>query len=146
MADWRWWTIEHTADLAIEVEAPSLERLFEGSAHGLTGVLVGAEAGSDGGAPGRQAEWRELVLEAPDREALLVDWLRELLYIQMSEGLLVTAVEIGELAEDRLTARAGLARPAAETPVERELKGVTYHDLAIGRRRDGWFARIVFDL
>ncbi|NIU63554.1 MAG: archease, partial [Pseudomonas stutzeri] len=39
------------------------------------------------------------MLEAPDREALLVDWLRELLYIQMSEGLLVTAVEIGELAE-----------------------------------------------
>ena len=37
----RWRTIEHTADLGIEVEADSLKRLFEASAYGLAGVLVG---------------------------------------------------------------------------------------------------------
>ncbi|MGD2216684.1 MAG: archease [Gemmatimonadales bacterium] len=145
MADVRWRTIEHTADLGLEVEAPTLEQLFVTGAHGLAGVLLGDEVGAAVmGETGRETEWRELELEAPDREALLVDWLRELLYIQISEGLVFRTAEIGELREDRLVARAGFAPP--RKPVERELKGVTYHDLEVSRRGDSWFARIVFDL
>lgn len=144
MADARWRTIEHTADLGLEVEAPTLEQLFVAGAHGLTGVLLGDETGTTGGAAGRLTEWRELAIEAPDREALLVDWLRELLYIQISEGLVFGTAEIGELQDDRLVARAGFGRPGK--PVERELKGVTYHDLEVSRRGDTWFARVVFDL
>jgi SHS2 domain-containing protein len=144
VADARWRTIEHTADLGLEVEAPTLEQLFVAGAHGLAGVLLGDEVGAAGGATGRETEWRELVLEAPDREALFVDWLRELLYIQISEGLVFRTAEIGELREGRLVARAGFAPPGK--PVERELKGVTYHDLEVSRRGDAWFARIVFDL
>ncbi len=144
MADARWRTIEHTADLGLEVEAPTLEELFVAGAYGLTGVLLGDEVGTAGGATGSGAEWRELALEAPDREALLVEWLRELLYIQISEGLVFKTAEIGELRDVRLVARAGFAPP--DKPVERELKGVTYHDLEVSRRDDIWFARIVFDL
>ncbi|UCC73467.1 MAG: archease [Gemmatimonadota bacterium] len=146
MADAEWRTIEHTADLGLEVEAPSLEQLFVVGAHGLAGVLLGDEAGVPSASAGRATEWRELVLEGPDRQALLVDWLRELLYIQITEGVLFTAAEISELGEDRLIARAGFAPPAADTPVERELKGVTYHDLELSQRGDRWYARIVFDL
>ncbi len=81
----RWRTIEHTADLAVEMVAPTLERLFETGALALAGVLLGLEAGSWSGERAASAEWREFRLEAPDREALLVDWLRELLYVQMTE-------------------------------------------------------------
>ena len=144
MADARWRTIEHTADLGLEVEAPTLEELFVAGAHGLTGVLLGEEVGEGEGRGGRATEWREMVLEAPDREALLVDWLRELLYIGISEGLIFGTAQIGELREDRLVARVGFA--PAGTAVERELKGVTYHDLEVSRRGSIWFARIVFDL
>jgi SHS2 domain-containing protein len=142
----RWRTIEHTADLAIEVEAGSLERLFEAGAHGLAGVLLGSEGGSADWAPSAPTTWRRMALEAPDREALLVDWLRELLYIQTAEGLLIAAAEISELKDSRLVAQAGFAQPPISAGVERELKGVTYHDLEVSRRGDGWFARVVFDL
>jgi SHS2 domain-containing protein len=144
VADARWRTIEHTADLGLEVEAPTLELLFVAGAHGLAGVLLGDEVGDAGGATGGETEWREVALEAPDREALLVDWLRELLYIQISEGLVFRAAEIDELQASRLVARATFAPP--DRPVERELKGVTYHDLEVSRHGDTWFARIVFDL
>ena len=80
----RWRTIEHTADLGLEVEASSPEELFAAAAHGVAGILTGAESGIPD--PGDGAElWRELILKAPDMEALLVEWLRELLYIQTSE-------------------------------------------------------------
>lgn len=144
VADVRWRTIEHTADLGLEVEAPTLELLFVAGAHGLAGVLRGEEAGTAGDEADGDTEWRELALEAPDREALLVDWLRELLYIQITEGLVFRAAEIGELGDERLVARAGFAPPGQ--PVERELKGVTYHELEVSQRGGGWFARIVFDL
>jgi len=142
----RWRTIEHTADLGIEIEADSLERLFEAGAYGLAGVLVGSELGSGQANPTPAIIWRDLILEAPDREALLVDWLRELLYIQSTEGLLLAEAEIEDLDDTRLVARAGFARPAASEAAERELKGVTYHDLEVRRREGGWYARVVFDL
>ncbi|NIR42693.1 MAG: archease [Gemmatimonadetes bacterium] len=147
MAGVRWRTIEHTADLGLEVEAPSLADLFVASAHGMAGVLVGSE---EGGVPGpvsaEASAWRDFDLEAPDTEALLVEWLRELLHIQMSDGKLVAAAEIDELDDGRLVARVGLGEPGEGTEVERELKGVTYHDLTVEQRDDGWFARVVFDL
>ncbi len=142
----RWRTIEHTADLGIEVEADSLKRLFEASAYGLAGVLVGSELGTGQANPGPAVQWRDLTLEAPDREALLVDWLRELLYIQEAEGLLLTVAEIEDLDDTRLVARAGFNRPVASAGPERELKGVTYHDLEVCQREAGWYARVVFDL
>lgn len=142
----RWWTIEHTGDLGIEVEAPSLPALFVMGACGMTGVLLGLEGDSPEPEPESAALSRELVLEAPDREALLVEWLRELLYIHASEGLLFTAAEMVELTDKELVARASFSSPEDEVSPERELKGVTYHDLELSRRGDGWFARIVFDL
>lgn len=139
----RWETIEHTADLAIEVRAPSLESLFLTAADGLTGLLQGRESGpADAGAAER---WRELELEAADTATLLVEWLRELLYIHASDELVFAAGGISELDDGRLVARVGLRRPAPET-IERELKGVTYHDLEVCRENDGWFGRIVFDV
>ncbi len=146
MSSARWRTIEHTADLGLEVEASTLEELFVAGAHGMTGVLLGDEDGACDRRLGEGAEWREVRLAAPDRDALLVDWLRELLFIQISEGLLFAAAEIGELGDERLVARVAFAPPASDSLVERELKGVTYHDLRIGQRGDGWFARVVFDL
>ncbi len=142
---WRWWTIEHTADLAMEIEAPSLELLFLAGAHGLVGVLRGRESGC-AQPEAMSTYWRELTLEASDREALLVDWLRELLYIQMAEGVVFSGAEIERLDEGRLLARAGFRAPGAEAEIERELKGVTYHDLRVERSDGRWRARVVFDL
>lgn len=142
----RWRTVEHTADLAIEIEADTLERLLETGAHALAGVLVGSEHGGAVSKASPALTWRDLALEAPDREALLVDWLRELLYIQETEGLLLAVAEVGDLGDTKLVARAGFIRPPASGGAERELKGVTYHDLEVCQREGGWYARVVFDL
>jgi SHS2 domain-containing protein len=142
----RWWTVEHTADLAIEVEAHSLDELFVAGGRALMGVLQGTEDGRADGEVGTLVGWRELAIEAPDREALLVDWLRELLYIQVAEELLFRAAEIAELHETKLVARVAFQAPSEAARVHRELKGVTYHNLELARRGEGWYARIVFDL
>jgi len=145
-AGWRWRTIEHTGDLGVEVEAPSLEQLFVAGAHALAGVLLGEEAGPAASETLKATVWRDLALEGPDREALLVDWLRELLYMQMSEDLVLVEAELREVGEYRVAGRVGFARASAAGRVERELKAVTYHELEVSQRGEEWFARIVFDI
>jgi len=142
----RWRTTEHTADLAIEVEACSLGELFVTAALGMVGVLLGSEEGAAKSEADHATVRRQLSLEAPDREALFVDWLRELLYVQNSEDLLFAGAEIEGLDETGMVARVAFRPLGSGHFVQRELKGVTYHDLEVTRRGEGWFARIVFDL
>jgi SHS2 domain-containing protein len=142
----RWRTTEHTADLAIEVEARSLDELFFTSAQGMMGALLGLEEGPVESGADHAAVWRRLSLDASDREALLVDWLRELLYVQISEDLFFAGAEIERLDETGMVARVAFRPLPKDHFVQRELKGITYHDLEVTRRVEGWFARIVFDL
>lgn len=133
--------IEHTADLAIEVDADSLDELFRLAAEGMFDLVRGDAAAS----AGRRAEWRTIRAAGPDLEALLVAWLGELLYVHATEGLVMAAIRRLDLEKDRVEAEVGFVSPDASS-VERELKGVTYHDLRIERRDGRWRARIVFDV
>lgn len=158
----RWRTIEHTADLAVEVEAISREALFIAAAEAVVGVMMGAEEGGADPGPGAAGSegarvdaspsapelvWREMELEADDRELLLVDWLREILYRAMADPpLFFRTAELETLEATRLAARVGLSNGEQAKRVQRELKGVTYHDLELGQREGGWYARVVFDV
>lgn len=147
----RWRTLEHTADLAIEIAAPTLPELFVVAGRGLAGLLEGREEGD--GEPGRPEDgdagartWRELSVASADRSSLLVDWLRELLWIQSSHDLRFVDAEFDRLTDDRLAARAAFEPLPDRSVIERELKGVTYHDLSLEARPAGWYARVVFDV
>ena len=89
------------------------------------------------------AEWRDISLEAPDLEILLVDWLNELLYIGEVENLLLVEFQIESLGGSRLTARVGGV--PAEEPV-RDIKAVTFHDLEVVHEEGGWSTVVTFDV
>ncbi len=137
---------EHDADVGFEIEAHSLDELFELAGLGLTQALglLDAEARGSG-------EAEEIVLERPDLERLLVAWLRELLVTAQVEratpffeGLSVgTHVPSAQGGRFGLTAR--VRWTSGEGPT-REVKAVTYHGLRVERRGDMWCARVLFDV
>lgn len=141
--------LDHTADVGLLVRAPSLEQLFHRAAAGMLALVAGAEERSTmddrrstvvrGGA----GSGVRIVLDAPDREVLLVAWLREILHLLQARDLCYSGARFEALGETRLVAR--LAFGPAFTPVM-ELKGVTYHALEVRHEEDGWFARVVFDV
>src|SRR2546426_8385898 len=95
--------IEHTADLGLEVEAPSLPLLFERAGLGMLALMIDLAA----------VEPRErgaIALEAEDREALLHDWLPYLL-VRLQAGPLA----VSELDRDPLPR---LDRRSEEHPAE----------------------------
>ena len=95
---------------------------------------------------------RRFAVEAADAEALLVDWLGDLLYAFEVDSLLFhdAAVEVEEDSDGRfrLAARArGERYDPARHPIKVLVKAATYHGLEV-RRDDGggWHGRVIFDI
>ncbi len=127
--------IEHTADWELEVWAPDYLALLEQAAHGmyaLSGTCL---------QPGSRLV-RSLSIKMDDPESLLVRFLGELLFLDEKEGLGFDGFEL-QLEAGWLQARlAG----AAVVSKRKEIKAVTYHNLAIRQTEKGLEVNIVFDV
>jgi SHS2 domain-containing protein len=133
--------VDHTADLGMEVRAPSLSGLFEASAWALLQIILGARP-ADG-----VHRSRTISLSAEDAADLMVRWLGEILYLLDGEGLLVTGIDVKQVLPRSLVAVVMTRdfNPAHDTIV-REIKAVTYHQIAVTRKDEYWAARVIFDL
>jgi SHS2 domain-containing protein len=128
--------IEHTADWAIRVSAPSAAELFRRAALGLyhlAGMRLTATPRHE----------RRLQLTGVDWESLLVAWLNELLFLQEHEGLAYDEIRIVAVDREVLQAELGGGRVIAWT---RDIKAVTFHNLHVEEGPAGWRATIVFDV
>lgn len=130
--------IEHTADLALEIEAETPEALLVEGARAIVEILTE-------GAPVRAVDAREVHLAVLDDEDRLVQFLNEVLVLAVVEGYLTAEAEL-DLRPRALTARLR-GEAGAGGRLRAELKSVTYHDLFLGQLPDGrWQARIVIDV
>jgi SHS2 domain-containing protein len=128
----RW--VEHTAELELEIEAPSQEAVF-GEALAAFAELVRNGSG--------QNLTREVELEAGEPALLLAEWLSELVYLADAEQFVPERIAALELGDDRLRATVeghrGEPRPL--------VKAVTLHRLDFSRDDTvGWRARVVLDV
>jgi SHS2 domain-containing protein len=130
-----WREIEHTADWALEVWGRDRADLFRNAALGMAGLLRGRPSGA--------RKRTRILLEAPDTETLLVDWLTELLFWLEEGDLVLEDVKIEEIGETSLI---GQATGVGGTDLVRHIKAVTYNELAIRSTEEGLKTTIVFDV
>jgi SHS2 domain-containing protein len=128
--------LDHPGDLKLRAWGRDLEELFANAARGMMTFLFGSSI-----ATAQPYRTETIEIEARDREALLVDWLSELLYRATSEYQAFMGLRMHELTETKL--KATVAAVAAEA-VE-DIKAVTHHELSIRGGEGGWEATIVFD-
>jgi SHS2 domain-containing protein len=145
--------IEHTADWALRVWAPTLSELYVEAARGMFHLtapqaagppatpVAGAFTAPSAAPPAGQP--RSITINAGDAESLLVAWLQELLYLSETEGVRFDDFAVERLTPTHLTATAW-ARPASRP--EKPIKAVTYHNLAIRRVDGGYAVALVFDV
>lgn len=133
--------IDHAADVGMDVYADSLSELFSRAAVGMTSLMFADEPINR---TGSAHVTHEIEVEASDASALLVAWLRELLYLHAMQDFAYVSATFNALTETRLQARAtGVTHPDAGG---REIKGVTYHGLDVANRDGTWRARVIFDV
>jgi SHS2 domain-containing protein len=126
----------HTADWELEVWAPDLPTLLEQAARGmyaLSGMRLQA------GPP----QERSIALHAADAEGLLVRFLTELLWVEQEERLGFD--DFALTVEDQCNLRAEL-RGSTIAKLDKEIKAVTYHNLAVEITSQGLRVNIVFDV
>lgn len=134
---------DHTADVGLELSAPTLPALFEEAALALSAVLCRS---------GRVEPRRHVSvsLTAPSLEQLLVDWLAELLgrfdvELWVTGGVEVT-VDRGDECCSLQALVAGEPLDLRGHPGALPVKGITYHRLSVLQTADGWCATIVLDV
>jgi SHS2 domain-containing protein len=128
----RW--LEHTAELSLEIEAPSREAVFEEALAAFAELVGGGEG---------PRTTRGVEVEADEPGLLLVEWLSELLYLADAEQFVPERITSLELDGNRLraTVEGRLGEPG------QLLKAVTLHRLEF--REDatvGWRAHVVLDV
>jgi len=130
---------EHTADVAVEASADSLGAVFGAVADGMAAAMCEEMPGG--------GERYDLALDAERREALLFDYLDDLIYERDVRGVLPVDNEATVEARDGRWHLQGSYRgvPLADVTA-RDLKAVTYSEMDLSETDDGWHAYVVFDV
>ena len=136
MSRWHRW-VDHTSEVQLQVGAESLGGLAAEAGRALGLLLLRGE----GRAPAGMA--RTLEVESADREALLVDWLNEILFVAETETWVPLEFEIREASPTRL--RAAVLGVSVEEPPS-HVKAATFHGLRVTEGEDGFHAEVIFDV
>lgn len=131
----RYEEIDHTADWAFRAYGNDLKELYQNAAYALFAL--------EGALDAQSTLTRQVRVEGVDREAVLVNWLSELLFLQETQHETFQKFDVTALSETALEATiAG----AVASPRTRFIKAITYHGLEITQTPDGWQATIVVDV
>jgi len=129
--------VEHTADRALRIFGRDLSDLFRNAAAGMNSLMRAGGSGAAGSVV------KHIKLEAADAESLLVAWLSELAFWAETESLIFDRIDFIELSPARLRA---VVRGATAQALDKHVKAVTFHNLAIGRHPGGLVVTVVFDV
>lgn len=129
--------LEHTADVGLRIWAQTLDDLFAEAASALIDVMVEAIG------PGDRVERVEL--EAPDLDALFVDWLSEVLFLFDARGFVTTTAR-ANVSATPWSVRAELEGTGAYEQHGPAVKAVTYHALDIDESEAGCEALVYVDV
>jgi len=133
-------TFDHTADLGILVQAESSIALFEEAARALSEQICGPR-------PFKATGETRVKVTGRDWPDLMINWLRELLYLVNGKNLVFGPIGIQVLNEFSLEAVVPVDNAGCSPhDMVNEIKAVTYHQLQVEPRADGWQARIIFDI
>jgi SHS2 domain-containing protein len=132
--------LEHTADIGLRVHAPSLEEMFSTAALALQSLFLDAAVVE----PRNRYPMRA---SGEDPEALLVNWLNEMIYLLDGKRVAAARIEVTALHDSAIEANAW------GEPIDRErhhthlaVKAATYHQLKIVQQKTGWLAEVFLDI
>ncbi|WP_049915037.1 archease [Natrialba taiwanensis] len=143
---------DHTADVAVAATGESLDGVFAAVADGL--AACSTDEIPDAG------ERFSLTVAAESREALLFDYLDELIYLRDVRAELPVDHRVESISGPTVESANG-DDPTADPPWEvtatargvplaeldaREVKAVTYSEMRLENVADGWEAYVVFDI
>ncbi len=130
--------LPHTADVKIRVRAPALEGLFSEACDALMQVMYGKDR--------KRGISKEIGIENPDTEALLADFLSEVLFLSEVNALVFSRADV--TIRDGTLHAILYGEPFDKTRHSggSEVKGISYSGLSITHGANGYMLDIIFDV
>jgi SHS2 domain-containing protein len=136
----RYTIFDHTADLGMEIYGNTPQELFSHAAFAVFDIMTDLRHVE-------VTEERQIVVEGDGWEDLLVNYLREILYLFNGERLMLKEYSIKSIDTHRVEATVrGERFDPARHRIHVEIKAVTYHQVAVSDTPDGWRGRVICDV
>lgn len=133
-------TFDHTADLGLAVTGQSAGELYANAAVAVFDIITDL---------GRvePRETRRITVEGDSPEDLLINFLREILYLYNGERWLLREIRVTRIGDNGIEAEAfGEPLDLQKHEICKEIKAVTYHQTLVRKAPGGWEARVIFDV
>jgi SHS2 domain-containing protein len=132
--------IDHTADFGMQVFGSDSKELFTNAALALFDVITEMDV-----LTGRDS--CRITVSGEDWADLMINWLREILYLWNGKQRLVKSIQILSLSENKISAKIYFdAYMPDRHIIKTEIKAVTYHQIQVKSGPSGWKARVIFDI
>lgn len=135
-----WKEIEHGSDVGLQIEAPTLDGLFQNAACGMINLLMNA-------ASVVPDTIRHIAADGCDREALLAAWLEEILFLHETGNAALHSANRVRIRDGYVS---GAILCEKFDPGRHEtgygIKAVTWHDLNIVEQDGVFRVRVIFDV
>ena len=130
--------LPHTADIKIEAHAPTTETLFSEACNALMQIMYGKDR--------RAQDTIELDVDAGDTEALLADFLSEVLFRSEVDGMVFLNAEVHIEGSHLHAIMHGETFDRDRHAGGTEVKGISYSGMSVTRDTNGYMLEILFDV
>ena len=135
--------LNHTADIRVEVWGKTRKELFANALAAMFDVMIDIPDDEKI----KALEEKTVKITGNDLEDMLINFLREALYLFNGQGWLIKSCESVELTGRIIVARLqGELYNRQKNPLKTEIKAVTYHGLMINKSKKSWQAKVVLDV
>ena len=129
--------VDHTSEIGLQVRAATFPEMVAEAGRGLARLLLRERPAEAAG------EVREFEVSSHDREALLVDWLNELLFEAEVRLWVPLEFEVLEASDTRIRARAWGVEVEVPPSI---VKAATFHGLQVMETPEGLEAEVILDV
>ncbi len=129
------------ADIAFEVTAPTLNKLFEEAAMACSDIMVDPKT--------VKAKVKKIIkLKADNLDNLLLDFLNELVFLKDTKGLLFNKyfIKVDEKLFSLTAVATGEKIDRKNHDLRNDLKAITMHMFILEKRGKQWYNRIIVDI
>jgi len=132
--------LNRSSDLVIKVSGKTQAELFANSAFALFDLMTDVAKVDVKG-------HLSLEVEGVDRDDLMVNWMRELLYLYQGSGYLLREFKILDVKETYVRGQvSGEKFDPDRHEIQREIRSVAYHQSRMEKTGDQWTAQVMFEL
>ena len=130
----------HQNELAVRIVGNSQADLFANSGFALFDVMSDIDKIE-------AAERLSLEVEGSDRDDVMVNWIRDLLYLYQGGGYLLKEFKINEVNDTSVKAEvAGEKIDPDRHEIKQEIAAVAFHKSRMQKTGNRWIAQVIFEI